>query len=364
MTSPKTVLAVDDEPMARDIVEGFLFQDGYQFLFASDGPETLAILEDQLPDIILLDVMMPEMDGFTVCQRIKSNDRWRHIPVILVTALGEKEDLLRGNEAGADDFIQKPVKEIELRTRVRSLLRIKEQYDQVQHALRLREDLAHMIVHDMRSPLTAILGYSSLLQAESALSKDSREDLDKIYAHALRLNSFLNDMLLVAKMEDAGSMVLYKSSVKVNRLVKEVIDQQAIIANLKHCKLASQLPDESPMVSIDGNLFRRVLDNLISNAIKYSDSEDTITVRVEVLEHGDGTSDPKIRIQVMDHGPGIAPEYRDRIFEKYEIVAMPRQDKSQIGLGLVFCKMVVDAHQGKIFVTENQPTGSIFTIEI
>ncbi|MCG3208921.1 MAG: Sensor histidine kinase RcsC [Anaerolineae bacterium] len=360
-----TILIVDDEPMARDIIEGFLAREGYILAFAENGPETFAYLDANPVDIILLDVMLPGMDGYTICRRIKTDVRRQHIPVILVTALGSNEDLEQGFEARADDFLTKPVSDVELKARVRSLLRIKHQYDELQRALKLREDLAHMIVHDMRSPITAIIGYSNLLQTKGSLSAEDTEDVNKIYSHARRLNSFLNDMLMVAKMEDAGEMILYRTDQDVNQLINEVVTEQQIIARLKRCELVVQLPADGPRLAVDANLFRRVLDNLISNAIKFSSPQGKIVVRLETLPvQPEPEAAAKICLQVVDEGPGIAPENRERIFEKYEVVSLKKEGDSQIGLGLVFCRMVVEAHGGRIAVTENQPTGSIFTIEL
>jgi two-component system, sensor histidine kinase and response regulator len=124
------VLVIDDDPMACDIIEGFLYQDEYEMTFVNSGTEALEIIDSTQPDLILLDILMPEMDGFEVCRRLKSNEKWRDIPVIIVTGLHEKNDVLRGFEVGANDFIHKPFNDIELRSRVRAMLRRKKQYDE------------------------------------------------------------------------------------------------------------------------------------------------------------------------------------------------------------------------------------------
>lgn len=124
------VLVIDDEPMACDIIEGFLYQDGYEMTFVNSGRAALDIIDSIQPDIILLDILMPEMDGFDVCRRLKANEKWRDIPVIIVTGLHEKNDVLRGFEVGANDFIHKPFNDIELRSRVRAMLRRKKLYDE------------------------------------------------------------------------------------------------------------------------------------------------------------------------------------------------------------------------------------------
>ena len=145
------ILIVDDEPSARDTLEALLFSEGYHLAFAASGQEALDRLDELTPDVILLDVMMPKMDGFEVCQLLKSDKQWRHVPIILVTALDNKQDLARGLDAGADDFVSKPANALELRARVRSMLRIKEQHDlleaqrrELQTALHLREELARV----------------------------------------------------------------------------------------------------------------------------------------------------------------------------------------------------------------------------
>ena len=194
------ILIVDDEASARQTMEMLLLGEGYLFTFAGDGYEALAELDDMdvEPDTILLDVMMPDMDGFELCRRLKNHPRWGHIPIILVTALDSKADLARGLEAGADDFLHKPVNGLELRARVRSMLRIKHHYDALMATMNLREDLSNMIVHDLRAPLANILVYCDLL--EEYVAPAGEPALQTIREESERLSSFVTDMLLMAKM--------------------------------------------------------------------------------------------------------------------------------------------------------------------
>jgi two-component system sensor histidine kinase/response regulator len=361
-----TILLIDDEPSLLAGLKFRLEADGHRVATAPDGHTALAALEKICPDLIISDIRMPGMDGFEVCQRLKADARWRHIPVILLTALGSREALVRGLDSGADDFLRKPVEALELRARVRSMLRIKKQFDELEAALRLREDLADMVVHDMRSPLTAIIGFSQLLLAGSLTTSESLKYVDTIRRQAQRLNSFINDLLMLAKMEQ-GKPLLNRSAVDINQLVLKVEENHRVITQSREINLLVELPEESRQVSLDANLFERVLDNLISNALKYSPPKSTVTLRLEfprsktdeALPH-----DPGVRIYVLDQGPGIPEEYRSRIFDKFEIVAMKRKDTPQVGLGLAFCKMVVEAHGGRIFVDANEPTGAVFTVEI
>jgi signal transduction histidine kinase len=363
MNKKPQILIVDDEPYARQAVEMLLMKESYELFFAEDAHEALAQLDDEIPDVILSDVMMPNMDGFELCQRIKRNPKWTHVPIILVTALDSKQDLARGLEAGADDFLHKPINGLELRARVRSMLRIKLRHDELQAALQMRQDLANMIVHDIRSPLSTILIYCDLLEAELDGHVDT---LETIRGEANRLSSFLTDMLMMAKMEH-GRLMLSQSPVDVNVLATAVRDSYEPMARLKEINLTLELPEESRKLSLDANLWRRVLDNLVSNAIKFSPTGGNITLRLQYDGAGvtsDNGSSPHLKLQVIDEGPGIAQEHFETIFDKFKIVATGRRDVKQVGLGLAFCKMVVEAHNGRIFVAANEPRGSIFTVEL
>lgn len=362
MNKKPQILIVDDESYARQTIEMLLLKESYELFFAEDAHEALAQLDDEIPDVILSDVMMPNMDGFELCQRIKRNPKWNHVPIILVTALDSKQDLARGLEAGADDFLHKPINGLELRARVRSMLRIKMRHDELQAALQMRQDLANMIVHDIRSPLSTILIYCDLLESEL---DGNVQTLDTIRGEANRLSSFLTDMLMMAKMEH-GRLMLSQSPVDVNELAVAVKNSYEPIARLKEISFLLDLPDKSNKLLLDANLWRRVLDNLVSNAVKFSPTGGNITLKVRYDDSGlsRNGSVPHLNLQVIDEGPGIAAEHYETIFDKFKIVATGRRDVKQVGLGLAFCKMVVEAHNGRISVCANEPRGSIFTVEL
>jgi two-component system, sensor histidine kinase and response regulator len=360
------ILVVDDQAIARKSVEALLFNENYQVEFAADGAEGLAKVAELLPDTILLDVMMPGMDGYEVCQRLKSNPLFQAIPVIMLTALHDKQNLVRGLDAGADEFLTKPVGGLELRARVRSMLRLKQQHDRLVDIMRLREDLSHMVAHDMRNPLAAVLGHAQLLLNAPALNARAQEHAGEICKGAFRLKHFIDDYLVQAKMEH-DHMVLNRTAVEFDRLVARVAENHALTAQSRNTPLTVAIrPGSLPPVQADAALCERVLDNLLSNAIKYSPSGHPIAISAEPLAHNGDVAAPgaQIRLRFADQGPGIPSEYRDRIFDKYEIVVMKQANTAQIGLGLAFCKLVVDAHGGRLYVEPNQPQGSIFTVEL
>ena len=359
MAERKKILIVDDDPSARYTLEALLYSEGYDLFFAASGEEAIGKLDEIAPDTILLDVMMPGLDGFEVCRVLKSSERWQHTPIILVTALDGDVDLARGIDAGADDFLSKPARRLELQARVRSMLRIKAWYEEQEAALRMRETLSQMIVHDMRTHLSVILGLSGLLALD--VSEPSfLQYLKTIEFHATQLNSFANDLLVQAKLE-GGKLALNRSPVDVNQLVRRIEETHSVVARVHKIDLVAELPEQSRQVWLDANLFQRVLDNLVSNALKFSPPGGRVILRVAYPE---GDLEPSVRIHVLDEGPGIPVEHRDRVFEKFEIIRLKSKNVPQLGLGLAFCKLAVEAHGGQISVQDNEPEGTVFTVEI
>lgn len=359
MASPANVLIVDDDPGARDTFEALLSSEPITLSFAKTGPEALERVSAAPPDLILLDVMMPGMNGFEVCRKLKQNPDWAPIPVILVTALESRRDLESGFEAGADEFLSKPVRGGELRVRTRSMLRIKQLYDQLLDTLKLREELAHMIVHDMKSPVSVIMGMSEFLSLKLSdhLSPEGAKGLEKIREQGGRLNNYLTDMLMLAKME-AGNPILSRGPVDVVDLLRTAVAHGRSMA-MGRVEVAADLPAESRTLSLDRNLMHRVFDNLIGNALKFSPDGGRVVIEARYPQAPDTAT---LQVRICDEGPGIPVEHRERIFEKYEVADMKRRGIPQYGLGLVFCRMVVEGHGGQIFVESNAPRGAIFVV--
>ncbi len=354
MDERPSILVVDDEPNNFDVIETLFTEEDYQLSYASSGKKALDRLEMLHPDVILLDVMMPDIDGIEVCRRIRANPHYHSTPIIMVTALTAKEDLARCLAVGADDFISKPVNGVELRARVRSMLRIKRQYDELQTLLTIRDDMVKMIVHDLRNPLSSILLSSEMLLLPNSTPESQIKRVNRIIVAGQSLQSLVDSLLIMAKLE-SGNIVLNLGETDLSALCKSAIDDLYEGAAHKGIQLSTKLPEATVRANIDKSIFRRVIDNLLSNAIKFSHKNSQVVLQVDCLE------DQGIQIQVTDTGQGISENLRQQIFEKYEVGTLIK-GVPQIGLGLAFCKMAVEAHGGAIAITDNHPQGSIFTI--
>lgn len=356
---PSSILVVDDEEDGLRVIEGMLIKENYTLHFASSGVEALKFLGHSTADVILLDVMMSDMDGLEVCHQIKGNPEGKFIPIIMCTALSSKQDLSKCLAAGADDFISKPISAIELRARIRSMLRIKQQHDALKESLQVRDDMANMIVHDLRHPLSAIFlacEILSLLELPQPYRDRVIEKADQIMRSGQRLDSMINDLLLLAKME-AGQLMLHHESIDLCVLGALLLADMQPVADPLCITLARDFPDFNVTISADHVLLYRVLSNLLSNAIKFSPSGSSVILKIEAM------SPPHAKIQVIDQGMGIKDEFKQAIFGKF-VVGEAINRATQTGLGLTFCKMTIEAHNGTIRVEDNLPQGAIFTIEI
>ncbi|MEM6502184.1 MAG: hybrid sensor histidine kinase/response regulator [Cyanobacteria bacterium P01_C01_bin.89] len=360
--SKPRLLLVDDLEVNLAVLEALLLEEDYDLDTALNGKDALRKVEENAPDLILLDIMMPGINGLEMCRYLKGNPNNQHIPILMVTALDTKQDLAEALNAGADDFISKPVEGIELRARVRSLLRVKTQHDALmkslqvqQKMLKLREDMANMLVHDLRNPLNAIAVACDLLE-DSELDRGQRTCVDLINKGYQNLYTMIDDLLIMGKI-DSGNLVLDSESVNIEQLVKDSISEFTGVAKQRNIIVELQPASyQDPYLKVDRKLIRRLVDNLISNAIKFSPNGSP--VYINLLQGSD-----HCKIEVSDHGIGVPQHLRQQIFEKYEVGNVVKNVK-QVGLGLSFCKAVADSHGGHISVRENNPQGAIFSLEL
>jgi len=365
MSETKThrILLVDDDERNLRVLKGILAPLQYDLREATNGEDALALVAEDPPDLILLDVMMPGMSGFEVCKRLKNDEQTHFIPIVLVTALTERESKLEGVEAGADDFLNKPVDVIELRTRVASLLRSKSFHDELEaqylalkESEQTRESLTQMIVHDMRNPLTSLIGFAELTKQLEAFSDDRAETyLNRVCSSAQTLMDMINTMMDLAKLE-AGEFKVRAEPVVLQDVIENVIDGVGGMVDAKKLTLQVELADMAEVVLADAEILRRVLVNIVGNATDFTPQTGCIIIRSEWV-------DECVRVCVIDEGPGVPEDYRDRIFEKFGKIE-GQQHKFSTGLGLAFCKLAIEAHDGEIGVDSEVGKGSCFWFKL
>ncbi|MBN8563881.1 MAG: hybrid sensor histidine kinase/response regulator [Leptolyngbya sp. UWPOB_LEPTO1] len=350
------ILVVDDTLDNCLLIQAILQDEGYQVELADSGKEALRIIEQSPPDLILLDVMMPEMDGYEVTRRIRANAALPFIPILLTTAY-DQPSVAQGLDTGADDFIRKPVHFDELLARVRALLRLKHSVDERDQIARQREDFVSRLTHDLRTPLVAADRMLNLM-AQGALG-DLSDDVQDAIATMIRSNSNLLTMvntLLEVYRYEAGRKTLIFSPVNLLELAQEVIQELSPLAIDKQLALKLEAEASEEYIAKGDRLeLYRVLTNLIGNAIKFTD-EGSVTVRLIKVDTG---LVPAIKIEVQDTGAGISDSDRATLFESF----IPgKHKKSGSGLGLHLTRRIVEAHNGRINVMTEPDQGSTFTV--
>lgn len=355
------ILVVDDQDANRLLMRDLLESQGHEVLEATGGTEALQRVGEAMPDVVLLDIGMPGMDGFEVCRRLKADPVTASIPVLLVTAMTQRDQRLLGIGAGANDYITKPVDRSDLSLRVGNAIRMRHlyleveaQYRQLEKLELLRDSLVHMIVHDLRSPLAGIRAYLDLVKMDGAgkLDLELTQSIDAARKVAVEMTDMVSDLLDVSRLE-VGKMPLELAPADMGGLVVEAV---AAAGASPRVRIRVEPPADKLRVVCDAGVIRRVLTNLVVNAVKFTPSSGQIAVSVR----GNGS---EVKVEVVDTGPGIPPEYHQKVFEKYGQVEAARHGaKHSTGLGLTFCKLAVEAHGGQVGLESAAGAGSTFWI--
>jgi signal transduction histidine kinase len=355
-----SILMVDDNPANLQVLTSMLKQSGWRPRPVTSGQLGLQAARKEPPDLVLLDVNMPEMNGYEVCEQLKADARLADIPVIFVSALGETMDKVRGFAVGGVDYITKPFQLDEVKARVTTHLELRRQrrelqasYDKLRESERMRDSLVHMIVHDLRSPLTAISAYLELFgqAAKEKLGAETQEDVANALHATRNMIRMINGILDVSKME-AQMMKLDLRECDLVRVVGQSLDDLESLVGSR--RLAFKPPAAPARVLADQEIISRIVQNFLANALRFTPADGEIHVGlVAEAEH--------VRVFVADTGPGIPPDFRESIFDKFfQIGGSALPTNRSTGLGLAFCKMAVEAHGGRIGVDSELGKGSNF----
>ena len=347
------VLIVDDTKHVVVLLKHYCQKAGYIVIESFDGEDALEKVKSEKPDIILLDIMMPGLDGFSVAQKLRENDDTKFIPIIMITALSELSDRVKALDIGVDDYLTKPVDEVLLITKIRSLLKAKSEREELD---RIKFGFTSMLIHDLRTPLTSIIGFAKVLFNNES-DEEKKSFLDVILQNSNRMMDLINDFLDFSKI-GAGKFEINKSPAVITMIIDNVINSLNILAKNKSISIKKEFDENLPFVNIDSRKIEQVVTNLLNNAIKFTNPNGTIIIK-GFLENG------FINVSIQDNGIGISEEEQERIFTPYyQSMSGKNSEEKGSGLGLVISKMIIEAHGGSVSVNSKPGEGSIFTFTL
>ncbi len=363
------ILVVDDTLANLDLLFAMLSNQGYKVRAAINGNMALKSVFSATPELILLDINMPDMNGFEVCRQLKSDARTREIPVIFISASDETDDKVRAFETGGVDYVTKPFQVEEVLARVGSQIMLYQQKRELESFRQreivylrelsaMKDEFVQTVSHDLKNPLSVIMGYSELLLDDAATkqSTQSTNYVAGIKRSADQMYTLINNLLDLAKIE--AGMGLGVAPLLLDDFLDEQVQSMQMLAENKQITFAYAAPPENVSFMADAMRLGQVVRNLLSNAIKYTPTGG----RVELNHLIQPTS---IVLRVTDTGLGIPAQDLPHIFDKFYRVNTPEHNTSKgTGLGLSIAKAIIEQHRGNIWVDSELGTGTTFSIEL
>lgn len=346
---PDTILIVDDTPANLSVLAECLSTAGYSLMVAEDGEEALSQTQLSRPSLILLDVMMPGIDGFETCRRLKAADGTRDIPIIFMTALADTTEKVRAFNAGAVDYITKPIQHAEALARISTHLTLCQLRRELEKELALKQKFMRIAAHDLRNPLCLIL-MSGAQARKNGAPPAIAEKLENIDFSARQMQSIIDTFLNVQK---PGT-----GRVNLNVLAQAVVSQNEPAAQNKNISLRLEAAESLPVVSTEAGHAYQALTNYVSNAVKFLAPGGIITVRT--LAHG-----KSVRVEVQDNGPGVPVAERAALFTEYgKLSVRPTAGEESTGLGLSIVKQLIESQGGSVGAAFPSAGGSVFWFEL
>lgn len=368
---PARIMVVDDQPENLELLSQLLQRKGYEVIACTSGQRALDVLETADVDLILMDVNMPEMNGYETVAIIKQQDRFRATPVIFVSAIEETNIKMKAFLAGGVDYVTRPYQVKELLARISAHLRVIQQRSaespaQEREISHLREinqvknDMIYLVSHDLQGPISVIVSHVDLLRRRDPeywqVHPKSNDYLNIIRDTSLRMARFVSDLLDVMRIEASGNMAPQLTSLDM-LLTQCYQDVQPLAVN-RSIRLVYQPPEDNPTLMLVHQLFTQAVVNLMSNAIKYTDEGGEVTLYTE-------RTASEIRIVVQDTGLGIPEEDLPYLFDRfYRVPTAQHRTREGTGLGLAIVKMIAEQHGGSVSVQSQLGQGSRFTIHL
>lgn len=360
------ILVVDDVLPNILLLKVMLSNEGYNIVTASNGTQALELTFKEKPDLILLDVMMPDITGYEVAQRLRSNLETAEIPIMFLTALNQSEDIVIGFKMGGNDFISKPFNKEVLMVRVKYQLSltaakrvILQQNEELARTIQGRDKLYSVIAHDLRSPMSSVKMVLNMLTESlppQTIGEDMHNMLSMVNTQAEEVFALLDNLLKWTKSQ-VGRLNVVTQDFRIDELVDSVIDVFRMVAEIKNIEIVSeQLPELTVRADID--MFKTILRNFLSNAIKFSNPESKIRVTVEKQEH-------HALVSVHDQGCGISEEDQKKLFHTathFSKYGTANEEGS--GLGLLLCQDFAQKNGGDVFLHSVLGEGSTFSFTL
>jgi signal transduction histidine kinase len=347
-TNQYKILVVDDDPLNLEILEEIL-SEKYTIRVAETGEDAIQILSEFNPDLMLLDIMMPGIDGYEVCRRVRADKRFYLLKIILVSGKSMLEERLHGYEAGADDYIVKPFVDEELEAKIQVFLRLKrsEEVDQI------KSDLLRVFSHETRTPLNGILLSTELLHSDDSIGDEAKAYIQVIEDSGRRLLEFVKKTTLLCDIK--SGLKLDKNSNSLNSFLGVAIKAVQKDAKVKNVTIVYNDADDDMIFVADWRMLVKVFNYLIENAVKFSPADGIITIERITLETA-------CEIRITDQGKGINPEWMDKIFHEFAVRDVMHHQKG-LGLSLAISKYIIEMHEGTIHA-ECAPDKTSFVIRL
>ena len=374
--SKSTILIVDDVRHNVQVLSQLVRNEGHRVIAAFDGKDALILAKKRKPDLVLMDVLMPEMDGYSVCEQFKKDPILREIPIIFLSALSDVESKVRGFEVGGVDYITKPfhqeevVARINLHLTLKNLEQERERYiaelkireRNLEMANREKDEVIRIVSHDIRNPLTGIIGVANILRSEDGYSKEEIDGmLEIIEQSGYKLLDLVKDILEVESTK-AGSLQLNLKEVDLQDLLDQVIELHQPTALTKSINLRFLRDDRVPQMLIDPQKINQAISNLVANSLKFTGAGGSIDL---ILKYDDSSEELPIVIEVKDTGIGI-PE--DRLPSLFDSMKRHRgtgtKGEKGTGIGLDIVKQFIELHGGNISVSSTEGKGTAFKLEL
>lgn len=348
MMKKNKILIVDDEPINIAILKEILDTEN-ETSYASSGNEAIILAEAFAPDLILLDIMLPDADGYELCRKIKNSPKTSSIKIILVSVKNSLQEKLIGYEAGADDYISKPFEPEEVLAKTRVFLRLKNA-EQINEE---KKTLLNLFCHETRTPLNAIVGFANLLINSRTISKNDAEKARHILNAGNELLAFISKIVLLEELKNGTRKIVFKK-LRLSQILSSAMNSLSADFKNKKIKVDIEIENNESSFSGDEELILFSINCLLKNALTHNPA--TFPIKIKIF-----SDTQNVFLSVFDNGPGIPEHLKEEIFSEFRVADINHHGRGH-GLSIPIVKLITEMHGGTISLQNNSPSGSIFSL--